>query len=257
MAWVLDLDGVIWLAHQPIDGAAEAVSRLRTAGERVLFVTNFSALTVADAERKLADVGIEATGDVITSAMAAGSLLHGGERVLVAGGPGVREAVTNSGAVVVTEGPYDAVVVGYHREFDFASLTKAARALHAGARLIATNTDPTYPTPDGLEPGNGAIVAAISTAGKLAPVVAGKPHQPIAALVHQVLGTKPGEASNIDHHVVVGDLPATDGALARVLGYRFALVLSGVTDAAMVPSADPAPDEVADDLWSLVDRHLI
>ncbi|NOX30230.1 MAG: HAD family hydrolase, partial [Actinobacteria bacterium] len=95
MAWVLDLDGVIWLAHQPIDGAAEAVSRLRTAGERVLFVTNFSALTVSEAEQKLADVGIEARGDVITSSMAAGSLLHRGERVLVAGGPGVTEAVAN------------------------------------------------------------------------------------------------------------------------------------------------------------------
>ena len=38
MAWLLDLDGVVWLAHEPIAGVAEGVATLRAAGERVLFV---------------------------------------------------------------------------------------------------------------------------------------------------------------------------------------------------------------------------
>lgn len=252
MAWVLDLDGVIWLAHQPIDGAARAVEQLRTAGERVLFVTNFSALTVADAEAKLAAVGITATGDVVTSSMAAATQIEPGERVLVAGGPGVVEAVERRGAVVVgpDDGPetIDAVVVGFHREFDFARVTRAARALHAGARLVATNDDPTYPTPDGLEPGNGALVAAIATAGKVTARVAGKPHAPVAALVDELLG--PAAAGQ--RHTMVGDLPATDGALATRLGYRFALVLSGVTSREQVPSIVPAPDVVSASLAELV-----
>jgi HAD superfamily hydrolase (TIGR01450 family) len=256
MAWVLDLDGVIWIGHQPIAGAAEAVARLRAAGERVLFVTNFSALTVVEAEQKLADVGIPAVGDVITSAMAAGSLVAPGERVLVAGGPGVVEAVLARGAVVASEPPYDVVMVGFHREFDFASVAKAARAIHAGARLIATNADPTYPTPEGLEPGNGALVASIATAGKTVPVVAGKPFAPVAELVHATLGTVAGDPSNFDAHVVVGDLPATDGALARVLGYRFALVLTGVTGPEQAAGADPSADVISASLESLVDEAL-
>ncbi len=252
MAWVLDLDGVIWLAHHPIDGAADAVARLRAAGERVLFVTNFSALTVAEAEGKLAAVGIDATGDVVTSSMAAATLVEPGERVLVAGGPGVVEAVERRGAEVV--GPdvpsdeIDAVVVGFHREFDFARVTRAARALHAGARLVATNDDPTYPTPEGLEPGNGALLACIATAGKVTPTVAGKPYAPVAALVHDILGDPPEGG----RHTMVGDLPATDGMLGRRLGYRFALVLSGVTSAEQVPTVDPRPDVVAESLAALV-----
>ena len=236
------------------------MARLRSAGHRVLFVTNFSALTVADAEAKLAAAGIPAAGDVITSAMAAGSLVSEGETVLVAGGPGVVEAVAAAGGVVA--GPdvpperIDAVVVGFHREFDFARVTRAARALHAGARLVATNLDPTYPTPDGLEPGNGALVAAIATAGKVEPTVAGKPYAPVAELVHRTLGTVAGDPANRGRHVVVGDLAATDGALARRLGFEFALVLSGVTAPEQVPTLDPAPDVVAPDLASLVDDRL-
>ena len=48
--WILDLDGVVWLADQPIPGAARAIDRLDQLGEQLLFVTNFSALTKNQAE---------------------------------------------------------------------------------------------------------------------------------------------------------------------------------------------------------------
>ena len=283
MAWLLDLDGVVWLAHNPIPGAPEAIRRLQEAGETVLFVTNFSALTEAEVEAKLAAIGVDASGAVISSAMAAGSLISAGERVLVCAGPGVTEAVTRAGGVVVSprvavaEGSgsagtdvaniastsiadvtvdVDAVVVGFHSDFDFEELTVAARALHKGARLIATNSDPTYPTPDGLIPGNGALVAAFAVAGKVDPIVAGKPHQPIAELIHSRLGTTNGDPGNKNQHVVVGDLPATDGLLANRLGFEFALVLSGVTSSEGAATCEPVPDVVAADLASLVTQRL-
>ncbi|MGA1366279.1 MAG: TIGR01458 family HAD-type hydrolase, partial [Ilumatobacteraceae bacterium] len=37
-----DLDGVVWLSHEPIAGSVEAIAALRSAGHRVLFVTNNS-----------------------------------------------------------------------------------------------------------------------------------------------------------------------------------------------------------------------
>jgi len=91
--FALDLDGVIWLSDDPIPGAAQAVARLRAAGEPVVFVTNNSSQVVADVEAKLARQGIPAAGDVLTSAMAAAALVEPGERVLVCGGPGVTEAI--------------------------------------------------------------------------------------------------------------------------------------------------------------------
>ncbi len=84
-----DLDGVIWLAHQPIAGSVEAIAALRSSGRRVLFVTNNSAATLDDHERALAAVGIGATGDVVSSAMAVTQLVQPGDRALVAAGPGV------------------------------------------------------------------------------------------------------------------------------------------------------------------------
>ncbi len=222
MGWALDLDGVVWLDAQPIPGAAEAVAALRAAGEDVVFCTNLSSRPVAETEAKLAGQGIAAEGAVLTSAMAAARLVEPGERVLVCAGPGVVEQLEQRGAEVVGDGEVDAdvVVVGLHLDFDYAGLRRAATAVRRGARLIGTNDDPTYPTPDGPIPGGGAILAAVATASGVTPVVAGKPHQPMADLVRARLG---------DDGVVVGDRADTDGALARRLGYRFVLVLTGST----------------------------
>jgi 4-nitrophenyl phosphatase len=238
----LDLDGVVWLADQPIPGAAEAVSELRRRGERIAFVTNNSYFTAADVAAKLERHGIPADEGVVTSAMAAARLVEPGERVLVAGGPGVSEALVARGVEVVSDGDADAVIVGFHREFDYERMRIAARAVQRGARLLATNDDPTYPTPDGPIPGGGAILAAIATATGVVPEIAGKPYTPMAELVREVLG---GQGW------MIGDRPDTDGRFAEALGYRFGLVLSGVTRPEQLPVA-PIPELIGEDLLHLV-----
>lgn len=245
MTWLLDLDGVVWLSDQPIAGAAEAVAALRARGERVVVATNNSYLKVAEYLAKLERHGLPTEADdLVTSAQAAGTLLHAGERVLIVGGPGIREAVLGRGAEEVVDGPADAVVVGWNRSFDYELLTRAMRAVRGGGRLIATNADPTYPTPEGPLPGGGSLMAAVAYASGVEAVVAGKPHQPMVDLVTSRVG--PVE-------VMVGDRPDTDGLLARGLGARFALVLTGVTSRADLP-VEPAPDVVADSLADLVRR---
>lgn len=243
MTWVLDLDGVLWLAEQPIDGAREAVAELQAAGERVLFATNNSWSTVGDQEAKLARHGISAAGDVVTSSMAAAHLVEPGQRILVCGGPGIVEAIAGRGAEPVADGDADAVVVGFHRDFDYERMRIAVRAIQRGAHLIATNDDATYPTPDGPIPGGGAIVAAVAYAAGVAPVIAGKPHRPMAELVRAL-----GEGTG----TMVGDRPETDGAFAAELGYRFALVLTGVTGPGDLP-VTPVPDVVSPSLAALVE----
>jgi glycerol-1-phosphatase len=248
-AFVLcDLDGVIWLSHHPIVGSVEAVARLRSSGRRVVFVTNNSSAPIAEQEEALAAIGIPAVGDVFTSAGAAAALLRPGERVLVCGGPGVAEAVAAIGASPVagddvTGTSTDAVVVGFHRNFDYERLRIAATAVRNGARLIATNDDATYPTPDGPIPGGGSILAAVATAAGVVPVIAGKPHRPMAAGVLDLLG-QPDPATVL----VVGDRPSTDGLFAAALGSPFALVRTGVTApgaAVEVPVTIDAPDLAA------------
>jgi glycerol 3-phosphatase-2 len=226
-----DLDGVIWLAHQPIAGSVEAVSALRDAGKRVLFVTNNSFSTYDQQVDALGAIGIHAEGDVVTSAMAAASVMQPGWRVLVCGGEGLIQEVEKIGAEAVVPyrqraaaGPFDAVVVGFHREFDFEVLSDALTAVRNGAQLIGSNSDPNYPTPNGPIPGGGSILAAVEKATGRKAVVTGKPHRPMADLVHQMC-----QGHGAHNMVMVGDLPETDGAFARTIGCAYALVLSGMT----------------------------
>lgn len=252
---LLDLDGVVWLAHQPIPGSVDAIAELRANGHRVLFVTNNSASTVEAQEAALGAIGIPAVGDVLTSALAGALLIEPGERVLVCGGHGVMQALERRGARPVRiddalrdaadafgdAGRFDAVVVGLHLDFSYDGLRLATRAVQQGARLVGTNDDATYPTPDGPIPGGGALLAAFATAAGVEPVVAGKPHEPMAALVRAVVGAEPARAA-----VMVGDRPSTDGGFARTLGCRYALVHSGVT--APGDRVEPAADLAVADL---------
>lgn len=246
MAWICDLDGVVWVGDVPVPGSAEAVARLRARGEEVVFLTNNSSLTVGAYLEKLARMGIDAgPDDVLTSARAAAGLVDPGEVALVCAGAGVIEALEARGVRWVRTGPADVVVVGWHRDFDFDRMAVATRAVLGGARLVATNDDATYPAPDGPLPGAGAILASIVAATGAAPVVAGKPHEPMAALVRGRLGER------LAGSILVGDRPDTDGRMARALGVRFGLVLSGITRQEG-PPPDPAPDAVGADLASLV-----
>ncbi len=256
-----DLDGVVWLGETPIRGSADAIARLRSSGRRVVFVTNNSSATRGEYAAKLTRLGIPSgPSDVISSASAAGSwcvaTLGREARVLVCAGAGVHEALHAAGCEQVVDASQaapgdvsDAVVCGWHRHFDFQRLAVAADAVHRGARFVATNLDPTYPTAHGRLPGNGALVAAIATASGRSPdVVAGKPHEPMVAAVRAVCG---------DTGIMVGDRPSTDGVFATRLGWPFALVLSGVAgEGGEEPVPEPAPDYVTPDLASFVERLL-
>jgi 4-nitrophenyl phosphatase len=250
-----DLDGVIWRGDDAIPGSAEAVATLRASGLRVTFLSNNSSAKVDSVVAKLARCGVTtAPATVLTSAIAAAHLLATGglapgARVLACAGPGVVEALEQAGFTAVREPPAAAVVVGWHRDFDFAGLERASRAVRDGARFVATNLDATYPVPGGVVPGAGAIVAAVAIASGHTPEVAGKPFPPTAALVHRRFGAE---------GVMVGDRPSTDGAMADTLGWPFALVLSGVAsadpDGGGEPIPAPPPPFVADDLAALTPR---
>jgi HAD superfamily hydrolase (TIGR01450 family) len=253
VTWLLDCDGVVWLTEQAIPGAAEAVASLRASGSRVVFLTNNSYPRGSDHLAKLERLGIPTEpADLLSSAMVAAVLMEPGERALVLGGPGVIEELEARGVTTVRPGAgrdvgaVDAVVVGLDPSFDYPSLGAAARALMAGARLIGTNDDAGLPTPSGVLPGAGALLAAVARAGGVSPTVAGKPYSPTVDLVRARIGAV---------EIVVGDRPSTDGILARNLDARFGLVLTGVTASGHGP-LDPEPDVEARDLAALVRAEL-
>jgi 4-nitrophenyl phosphatase len=137
-------------------------------------------------------------------------------------------------------------VVGRTTDLSYDALSSAATAIRSSGRFFATNTDATYPTPSGIVPGAGAIVAFLQVAAGVTPTIAGKPAQAAARLVADRVGPIA---------VSVGDRVDTDGLFAAATGSRFALVLSGVTSASDLP-VTPVPDIVGDDLAEVVRKEL-
>jgi len=226
-----DLDGVVWLMREPIPGSPEAIRALRDAGHDVWFVTNNSHAPVDEQAEALEAIGVPPMGRLLTAAEAAAACVSSGDRVVLGGGPGVEHELARRGVEVVARGheqgagsaDCDAVVVGIHFDFDYSGLRRLSAAARRCGRLIATNGDVTYPTSRGEIPGGGAIVAAVAAASGLEPVIAGKPHEPMARLVRERLGLV-----DLSGAWMVGDRRSTDGTFAARLGCRFALVESGV-----------------------------
>lgn len=243
--WIVDLDGVIWLSGEPIGDVLRAIEALRSRGTRVVFATNNSAPTTAELLARLDAFGVTSSpADLATSAGAAASLVDPGQSVRVLAEGGVLEALETRGVSVAQGERADAAIVGWTRSFDFDSLAATASAARASGRLVGTNEDPTHPTPAGLMPGAGALLAAVATASGVQPQIAGKPHEPMADLMKSQFGFEDGDRSV----VMIGDQPRTDGKLAQRLAIPFGLVDSGVTppgaDGFEVPVAARYPDFV-------------
>lgn len=239
---ICDLDGVVYRGLDPVPGSATALAALESAGWRIIFCTNNSARTPEEvAERILSITGYESRPEqVITSAAAAADMLAASKPpTFVLGGVGVTSALERADIPVTRVGSEArAVVVGLATGLTYDWLREASSAAMHGARLVATNDDPTFPAEDGLWPGAGSILAAVERASGVMAEVAGKPYPPMRKLLHKHLGNGPVW--------VVGDRPDTDLALAAAEpGWRSALVLTGVSTG---ETFDEAPDLVASDL---------
>jgi len=230
---ICDLDGVLYRGCKLIPGSAEALQRLVDALP-VLFVTNNSTRPPAATAEKitqLTGVNIDAE-QVLTSSMAAATMLEEGDSpVLVVGEQGVADAITTRGLEVTpAHDEARAVVVGLTRRIDYEMIAAAADAVREGARFIATNIDPTFPTESGLLPGAGSLVAAIAAASGREPEVAGKPHAPMRRLI---------EKAGVSDAWVIGDRLDTDIALASDHpDWRTIVVLTGVTGEEEAQGAD-------------------
>lgn len=253
-ALVCDLDGVVYRGDSPIPGAIDALARLASESVPVLFCTNNSRPTIEQYLSKLASLGVDADADeILTSAVVTGEEVRrrglSGGRAIVVGGPGIREALGHAGVEVDLDPGVrsaDLVVVGIDPAFDYDAMARAAFAVRDGAVFIATNDDATFPAPDGLWPGAGAVLASIERASGRRAEVMGKPHPPMMDAAARRLG-------NVGPVAVVGDRPETDLDGGRARGWKTILVLSGVTSEDQARALSPAPDAILPDLGALLD----
>lgn len=230
---------MLYVDREGVPGAAAALETLQASGFRFVYATNNSTKTPETVVRHLAErIGFEADpAAVVTSAMATARHLAGKVRSAFVLGSELLEETLAASSITPTSDwrTADAVVVGLDRRLSYERLAAAVLAIRNGALFVATNVDGTYPTPEGLQPGAGSIVAAVTAATDAVPVVCGKPHEPMRDLVRLQAGDGPVW--------VVGDRPETDLALGVSEGWTTVLVLTGV-HAGPVDAMEWVPDLV-------------
>ncbi|WP_284057897.1 HAD-IIA family hydrolase [Thermalbibacter longus] len=219
-AFLLDLDGVVYIGAELLPGAAEALGRLREAGKAIRFLTNDPRPTRSELAERLAGLGVEARADeVITCGWATAEFLRreGVRSVFVVGSAGLRAELEQAGIAVVDRERPEAVVVGADEHLGYLDILRASRLIHQGARFVAVNVDGAFPVPGGLAPATGAVVSAVQAATGRRPIVVGKPSLPMFELA---LASLPGR----QRVVMVGDTPESDVLGAHQAGIPAILV---------------------------------
>ncbi len=215
---LLDLDGVIYSDTEVLPGAEAFIENIRSAGIRLVAVTNYAGVRASDVVLKLERMGIQlAEHEVVTSGRATAEYVNAvapNSRVLVLGEPALAEELTEKRlhVVEVSDSAPEYVVVGYCSEFPRARLEAATRCLLNGAKLVATNPDRLLPTPRGLIPECGPLIAFLEYAASIRARIVGKPNREIIDLALSRLGVHPSET------VIIGDNLETDIEAGRRAG---------------------------------------
>ena len=234
---LVDLDGVVYRGAQPVPGVADVLNERAALGDRVIYVTNNSRSHRDEYFEKLQGMGVplgaEGEESIVTAARATAVVLAESDPpprlVMVLGGPGLARELRDVGIEVIepVEGALDAapdaLVVGVDFDLSYERLSIAATAVRRGARFVATNRDPVFPTAEGLNAGAGSIVAAVAVAaGREPDDVIGKPEPRLFEAAAEIAGIPVEEA------VVIGDNLITDIRAANAVGARSVLILTGV-----------------------------
>jgi glycerol 3-phosphatase-2 len=254
---MFDLDGVVYVGGEAIEGVADHIDRVRASGRHVAFVTNNASRTPAQVAEKLTGVGVAAdAADVVTSAQAAARLLaeaHGeGARILLLGGEGLRVALLEAG-LEPTDDPEGAVAVasGYGPDVRWRDIMRASTLVRDGLPYVASNADLTIPTPYGLAPGHGVLVRTITGFAGVEATVAGKPEKPLMEeTVLRVGGDRP---------IMVGDRLDTDIEGAHAIAAPSLLVLTGVTwlEELAAATEELRPTYISPTLEGLFEPHAV
>ena len=273
---LVDLDGVLYRGAEPVPGIAALLAARVAARDDVVYVTNNSMWYRAEYVDRIAGMGAPVSADRIVSSPRATALylrdhepsIH---HVLTLGASGLDHELTDAGFEVTRAGDAaelirgggiegtdggdgweaagrpEAIVVGLDPKIDYLRLTVATDCVRAGARFMATNRDPVYPTERAVRPGAGSIVAAIEAASGVRATSIGKPEPYLLEEAARAVGRDAKDA------VMIGDNLATDIAAAAAVGARSVLMLTGVTGRAEVDAAaaDRRPTAVAADAAEL------
>jgi 4-nitrophenyl phosphatase len=247
---ILDMDGVLYQGNEPLGDLPRLFEGIKEKGLRVIMATNNAIRNTDEHLAKMKSFGVDLEPwQIINSIHVVVALL---KRKFPDGGPIFGVVSPSTMASIEAAGYYNdeknaqAVVVGLDRFVTYEKLETATLLIRSGCLYIGTNPDASFPTPRGLLPGAGSIIAAVTTASGTQPRFAGKPEPAMYEISMERLGTTP------ETTLAIGDRLDTDILGGNRAGCRTGLVMSGVTTHIELSNWMPKPDLVADDLWQML-----
>lgn len=248
-AVLIDIDGVLTVSWRALQGAPDAVKRIRDAGLHLVFLTNTTSRSRNDIATTLTGEGFEVHPQEILSAPVATAAYLRKKH------PQARCFLLNSGDIAadlpgvhLTYEPDEAelaVLGGAGTEFGYESLNQVLRLAVAGAPLIAMHRSLTWRTDVGLQLDTGAFLLTIEEAAGVEAVVVGKPAAPFFQAALDQVGVAAANA------LMVGDDIESDVLAAQTLGITGVLVRTGKYRAESLTRANSAPDHVLDSFHDL------
>lgn len=249
-AFVLDMDGTIYLGENLLPGAADFIQQLQRVKKPFLFLTNNSSKNRNIYAEKLSGLGLAVDpGMIFTSGEATAIFLkeHFPEinRIDLYGTASLEEEFAGYGYQLDTAHP-QAIVLGFDTTLTYDKLWQLCDEVRSGLPYIATHPDINCPLEDGVMPDIGAIIAfAEASTGRRPDFVIGKPNPPIVKSLIKRLGVPANQIC------MVGDRLYTDVALGQA-GIRTVLVLSGETKMEDLPASPFKPDVVVENIGELL-----
>ena len=246
--FLIDMDGVIYSGETMIKGADVFIETLQKESIPFLFMTNNSQRTPLDTVNKVAKMGINIKEEnVYTSAMATAwflSFMKPKGTAYVLGEGGLITSLLQQGYTMANSNP-DFVVVGEGRNFTLEMVNHAVDMILSGAKLIATNLDPSPKRKGWANLGIKAIVKMIEEATGKKAFSVGKPSPVMMRAARKYLGLEASET------IIIGDTMDTDILGGVQLGYTTILTLSGVSHENMLDDYAFKPDLVVDSVAEL------
>lgn len=247
-AILLDVEGVLYIQGDPIEGAPEAVSRLRELAGGIRLVTNTSSISRKEVIQRVRNAGFDvADEEVLTPAAMAVRYCRsrGFSRVNLMVARSLREDLEEID-VVGTDQQADAIVLGdLGPMFSSETLSHAFRQMMDGAELITLQHNRYWKREDGLVLDVGAFAAALEYAAETDAVVVGKPSIDFYRMALADIGADPAKT------IMVGDDIEGDIGGALNAGIAAILVRTGKYKAQKVAESEFEPTTTIDSIADL------
>jgi len=251
-AFLIDLDGVLYMGKNPIPGVRECLERMEELGYNYRFVSNSTRRCRDSVAERLKDLGYNIPSQhIYTPPLAAIERMKrsGKNRCFLLTTGDVHRDFEDAG-IRICEEDVDFVVIGdAGNSFTFDRLNQAMRLVLDGAEILALEKDRYWMQPQGLVLSTGPFVAALEYAtGKKAELM-GKPSQQFFQLALSDLGISAQDAA------MIGDDILTDVRGAQEIGMHGILVKTGKYRAEDAESSGVKADMVLESLAELAE-HL-